>query len=92
MKSVFFILLLMFTVSCQTSGELHAKSDFKPHHSEPSSSTERWEDLDLSGNGLLEDHIDTEYLEACDVAQKERVDYPRAYFTNTPSTCIFSAH
>ena len=86
-------LLIFIAFGCSTSEEpqkMSAKSEFKPHYASPPKETDLWKEIDMSGNGLLEGHIDTEYLEACDVEAKENVDYPRAYFSNTASTCSYS--
>ncbi len=87
------LIVISFSVSCSSSNEpmkMSAKSEFKPHYSSPPQEVVKWDEVDLSGSGLLDDHIDTEYMESCDVESKENVDYPRAYFSNTASTCSYS--
>lgn len=93
MKFAQLLFCILISVACSSANEpmtMSAKSEFKPHYSSPPKDVAKWEEVDLSGSGLLDSHIDTEYLEACNVESKENVDYPRAYFSNSASSCSYS--
>ena len=72
-------------MACQSTGQLHARSDFKPRYEKSSSSVDLWSETDLTELN----HLEKNKKPTCDVENENNVDYPRSYFSNSSSSCMF---